>query len=79
MHLDYDTVGNLHCRDVHQDSGYGIHSPRELLPPEHVEYHGFCCCGLGVRTAVSNININILTKSSPNNNNVSQSMYQVNH
>ena len=53
MHLDYNAVGNLHCRDVHQDSGYGIHSPRELLPQEHVEYHGFCCGGIGVRTAIT--------------------------
>ena len=49
MHLDCNALGNLHCRDVHQDSGDGIHSPRELLPEEHVEHHGFCCCGIGVR------------------------------
>ena len=48
MHLDCNAVGNLHSGDVHQDSGDGIHSPRELLPQEHVEHHGFCCCGIGV-------------------------------
>ena len=40
--------GNLHCGDVHQDHSHGLHPPRELLPPQHVEHHGLCRGGFGV-------------------------------
>ena len=40
--------GHLHCGDVHQDHRHGLHPPRELLPPQHVEHHGLCGGGLRV-------------------------------
>ena len=43
--------GNIHRGDVHQDSGDGLHPPRELLPQEYVEHHGLRGGGVWVRTA----------------------------
>ena len=40
--------GDLYSGDVHQDHRHGLHPPRELLPPQHVEHHGLCGGGLRV-------------------------------
>ena len=44
--------GGLHHRDVHQDTGSGLHAPQGKLHEKSLELHGLLCCDLWVSQTI---------------------------